>query len=218
MFHFRTYLLPDLAAHSWSLLSFLFPLDCTVDMCETFNITEKLSKKTEKTWAPSYPQPHPPSHPRLPDNNCWILHWIYTRLCFPCKYFLSISQQICHSQTQCRNASVRHYRDGTFQAFVLCWLLGAAASNRPFFISHLVVWGVTARPSESITHIPHPRPPPSALDCRPFLRGCVRCLMSAAHRDNAPLDLWPQWGKGRLNLMLRSSTAIVWGTGSPMWL
>lgn len=107
--------------------------------------------------------------------------------CFPCKYFSSISQQICHSETQRRNASVGHHRDATFQSFVLCWLLRAAASERPLFISHLVVWGVTARPAEII--IPSPRPPPSPLDCLPSLRGCVRCLMSTAPGNNAPLDL-----------------------------
>lgn len=42
--------------------------------------------------------------------------------------------------------------------------------------------------------------------------------MSTAPWDNRPLDLWPLWGKGRVNLMLRSSTAIVWEAVDPLWV
>lgn len=109
--------------------------------------------------------------------------------CFHCKYFVSISQQICHSETQRRNASVGHYRDGTFQSFVLRWLLRAAASNRPFFISHLVVWGVTARPSQSITRIPSPRPPSLPSWLPPFSKGT--CTLFNVHSPRRQCPTWP---------------------------
>lgn len=146
-------------------------------MCETFNITARTRKKTP---APRY-------SPCSSDSNCSILLSIYTRLCFPGKYFFCpVSLQICHSVTQRRNASVRHYRDGAFQSFVHGWLFGAAASKRPFFISHLVVWGATARPSQSIAHIPAPRPPPSPLDRRPFSKGTCTLFNVRSPRRQCP--------------------------------
>lgn len=97
-----------------------------------------------------------------PDNNSWILHWIYTHLSLcPWQIFYSISQQICQRQKRCRNASLCRHRDGTFQSFVLrgCSEQLLQTSRPLFFVSHLVVWGVTARPSKSIAHILSPNPP-----------------------------------------------------------
>lgn len=158
------YLIPRLAAPS---LNFLF-----------------LTSQRERLKELEPPVPGLPSSPLITTVETFA--GFTPAFCFPCKYFSSISQQICHSETQRRNASVAT-TEMLHSRLLSSAGCRAAASKRPLFISHLVVWGVTARPAESI--IPSPRPPPSPLDCLPLLRGCVRCLMSTAPGDNAPLDL-----------------------------
>lgn len=78
---FGRYLAPDLCAHSWSRLSFLFLLTA-LRTCVKHLTSQRGHRK--KTPAPRY-SPRPPSSS---DNNCSILLSIYTRLCFPGKYFL----------------------------------------------------------------------------------------------------------------------------------
>lgn len=139
---------------------------------------------------------HPLFEPLLPDNKWWILMCsIYTRFCFPCKYFVSISQQICQGETQHRNAFVGSYRGSAFLSFVL---FIAAASKCPFFISHLVVWGVTVKASH--TFLPHaPSSLPSLTARTVFWRwwgdGRTCTLFNAHAEDNGPLDLLTSCGK-----------------------
>lgn len=164
-------------------------------------------RENRKTWARAYALPS--------DSNSWILHSIYTRLCFPGKYF---------SPSHSKSATARHSAGtppyATIETAHSSLLSFAGCSEQllqfgcPFFISHLVVWGVTVRPSE---HHTHSFTSPSCLPTwlLPFSK---RTCMSTAPQDNGPLDLWPLWGKGRVNLMLRSSTAIVWEAVDPLWL
>lgn len=122
---------------------------------------------------------------------------IYTRFCFPCKYFVSISQQICQGETQHRNASVGCYRGSAFLSFVL---LIAAASKCPFFISHLVVWGVTVKASHAF--LPHaPSSLPSLTARIVFLGG--GCTLFNAHSSRRQ---WPTWPFNQL----WKKAALIW--------
>lgn len=151
-------------------------------------------QNTERTGAPG------PSPPLPSDSSRWILRWIYTRLCFPCKYFSSISQQICHRETQQRNASAGRYRDGTFQSFVLRWLFRSSCLKLTpfsFFLFFLYLTLLFGEWQWGPRRASHAFLPPSPLDCHPSPRGHVRFSVSSIPGDNAPLDLWPRWGKGK---------------------
>lgn len=185
-------------ARSFSLLSFLFLLSALWTCVKHLTSQKNSARKQKKTWPPSYPP--------TPDNNCWILHSIYSRLCFPCKYF---------SPSRSKSAKVRQSAETPPYAAietVHSSLLSFAGYSEQLlqtapFLYLTLLFGERQRGPQRASHTFLTLAPP--LDCCPFLRGCVRCLMSTAPRDNGPLDLWPQWGKGKLNLMLRSSTTIV---------
>lgn len=149
-------------------------------MCETFNITARTRKKTP---APRY-------SPCSSDSNCSILLSIYTRLCFPGKYFFAPSR--------CKSATARHSAEtppyATIETVHSSLLSTAGCSgqllqNAPFLYLTLL-FGERRRGPDRASHtfLPLALLPPILIAAL-FLRGRVRCLMSAAPGDNAPLDL-----------------------------
>lgn len=108
-----------------------------------------------------------------------------------------------------KSATGRHSRETPPQAAIetahssllsFAGCFGAAASNWPlffFFISHLVVWGVTVRPSEGITRIPSTLP--SWLP--PFSEGT--CTFFSVFNPGRQCTTWPL-------TLLRKREGLIW--------